>query len=58
MDPAIPAFSPLRASQPSSFSANSPGEPNAYLIYRWRFTENWPKALQKLAAPQMMECPL
>ena len=26
MDPAIPAFSPLRASQPSSFSANSPGE--------------------------------
>jgi hypothetical protein len=28
MDPAIPAFSPLRGSQPSSFSANSPGEPN------------------------------
>ncbi len=24
MDPAIPAFSPLRASQPSSFSVNSP----------------------------------
>src|SRR4051794_5193047 len=26
MDPAIPAFSPLPASQPSFFSANSPGE--------------------------------
>ena len=26
MGPAIPAFSPLRGSQPSSFSANSPGE--------------------------------
>ena len=31
MGPAIPAFSPLRGSQPSSFSANSPGE-SAYLI--------------------------
>jgi hypothetical protein len=29
MDPAIPTFSPLLASQPSSFSANSPGEANA-----------------------------
>ena len=28
MGPAIPAFSPLRGSQPSSFSANSPGEPS------------------------------
>jgi hypothetical protein len=30
--PVIPAFSPLRGSQPSSFSANSPGELSAYLI--------------------------
>jgi hypothetical protein len=29
MDPAIPMFSPLLASQPSSFSANSAGEANA-----------------------------
>jgi uncharacterized protein with PQ loop repeat len=28
MGPAIPAFSPLRASQPSSFSENSSGEPS------------------------------
>jgi hypothetical protein len=32
MGPAIPAFSPLWASQPSFFSANSPGEPSTYLI--------------------------
>jgi hypothetical protein len=32
MGPAIPAFSPLPGSQPSFFSANSPGEPSAYLI--------------------------
>ena len=31
MGPAIPAFSPLRGSQPSSFSANSPGEPSRLL---------------------------
>jgi hypothetical protein len=29
MDPAVPTFSPLLASQPSSFLANSPGEANA-----------------------------
>src|SRR5215203_3412711 len=29
MDPAIPTFAPLLASQPPSFSANSPGEANA-----------------------------